>query len=133
MILLTGASGTAGGAVLRAVLKSGREHRAMYRSTAEAAKAPAGTETVVADFAKADTLRAALSGVESVYLVCSPIPELARLEGNMVDACLRWGVKHVVLNSAMGAADYGKSFPSWHRKVEEQLRGTRLTWTILRP
>jgi len=61
----------------------------MYRSTAEAAKAPAGTETVVADFAKADTLRAALSGVESVYLVCSSIRELARLEGNMVDACVR--------------------------------------------
>jgi uncharacterized protein YbjT (DUF2867 family) len=133
MILITGASGTAGGAVLRAAAGSGAKVRAAYRSAAEAAKAPPGTETVVLDFAKADTFPGALSGVESVYLVCAPVPELVALEGNMVDACVRGGVAHVVLNSAMGAADYGKSFPSWHRKVEDKLRDTPLTWTILRP
>ena len=51
MILVTGASGTAGKAVLKEVARSGEKHRAMYRSKVEAAKAPAGTETVVADFA----------------------------------------------------------------------------------
>jgi len=71
--------------------------------------------------------------VESVYLVCSPIPELVQLESNMIDACVAAGVKHVVQNSALGAGDYDKSFPSWHRKVEDKLKGTRLTWTILRP
>src|SRR6266849_4840100 len=76
---------------------------------------------------------AALKAGESVYLVCSPIPELVQLETNMIDACVAAGVKHVVLNSAMGAGDYGKSFPSWHRKVEDKLRSTRLSYTILRP
>lgn len=133
MILITGASGTAGRAVMKEVARSGARHRAMYRSSAEAAKAPSGTETVIADFAKKDTLRAALRGVNRVYLVCSPIPDLVELEGNMIDASIEAGVKHVVLNSAMGAADYDKSFPSWHRKVEDKLRATRLSWTILRP
>ena len=133
MILVTGASGTVGRAVLREVAKSGSQHRAMYRSAEEAAKAPAGTEAVVADFAKKETLGPALRGVESVYLVCSPIPDLVQLESNMVDACVDAGVKHVVLNSALGAGDYPKSFPSWHRKVEDKLRATRLRWTILRP
>ncbi len=133
MILVTGASGSVGKTVLQEVAKSGAKHRAMYRSAAEAAKAPAGTETVIADFAKKETLSAALKAVESVYLVCSPIPELVQLETNMIDACVAAGVKHVVLNSAMGAGDYGKSFPSWHRKVEDKLRSTRLSYTILRP
>jgi uncharacterized protein YbjT (DUF2867 family) len=133
MILVTGASGSVGKTVLQEVAKSGAKHRAMYRSAAEAAKAPAGTETVIADFARPETLSAALKGVESVYLVCSPIPELVELESNMIDACVAAGVKHVVQNSALGAGDYDKSFPSWHRKVEAKLKGTRLTWTILRP
>jgi hypothetical protein len=68
-----------------------------------------------------------------VYLVCSPIPDLVELESNMIDACVAAGVKQVVLNSAMGAGDYDKSFPSWHSKVEEKLKSTRLGWTILRP
>jgi uncharacterized protein YbjT (DUF2867 family) len=133
MILVTGASGNVGKTVLQEVAKSGAKHRAMYRSAAEATKAPAGTETVIADFAKPETLGAALRGVESVYLVCSPIPELVQLESNMIDACVAAGVKHVVQNSALGAEDYDKSFPGWHRKVEDKLKGTRLTWTILRP
>jgi len=133
MILITGASGNVGKTVLQAVAKTGAKHRAMYRSAAEAAKAPAGTETVVADFAKPETLGAALKNVHSVYLVCSPIPELVQLESNVIDACVAAGVKQVVLNSALGAGDYDKSFPSWHRKVEDKLKGTRLSWTILRP
>jgi uncharacterized protein YbjT (DUF2867 family) len=133
MILVTGASGSVGKVVLEEVRKSGAKHRAMYRSTAEAAKAPARTETVIADFARPEKLSVALKGVESVYLVCSPIPELVQLESNMIDACAAAGVKHVVLNSAMGAGDYGKSFPSWHRKVEDKLRATKLSYTVLRP
>src|SRR5258705_12344323 len=135
MILVTGASGNVGKMVLQEVAKSGAKHRAMYRSADEAAKARSGTETVIADFAKPETLKAALRGVDSVcvYLVCSPIPELVQLESNVIDACVAAGVKHVVLNSALGAGDYDKSFPSWHRKVEDKLKGPRVSWTILRP
>src|SRR5258708_7202607 len=132
MILVTGASGSVGKEVLRAVAKTGAKHRAMYRSANEAAKA-VGTAAVIADFAKPETLGPALADVRSVYLVCSPIPELVQLESNVIDACVAAGVKHVVLNSAMGAGDYGKSFPSWHRRVEDKLLSTKLSYIILRP
>jgi uncharacterized protein YbjT (DUF2867 family) len=133
MILVTGASGTVGKAVLAEVARSGTPHRAMYRSSGESSKAPAGTPSVIADFAKKETLPAALRDVQTVYLVCSPIPDLVQLESNMIDASVAAGVKHIVLNSALGAGDYPKSFPSWHRKVEDKLKGTRISWTILRP
>jgi uncharacterized protein YbjT (DUF2867 family) len=38
-----------------------------------------------------------------------------------------------VLSSALGAGDYAKSFPSWHRKVEDKLKATGISFTILRP
>jgi uncharacterized protein YbjT (DUF2867 family) len=133
MILITGASGSAGRAVLAEVARRGDKHRAMYRSKEEAAKAPAGTEAVIADFSDKASLAAALRGVDSVYLVCSPIPDLVKLEGNAIEASEAAGVRRIVLNSALGAGDYGKSFPSWHRKVEDKLKATKMAYCILRP
>jgi len=133
MILVTGASGSVGGKVLGELLGRGAELRAMYRSREDAGKAPAGVATVIADFADASALRAALGGVQSVYLVCSPVQELVQLEGNMIEACESAGIEHLVLNSALGAGNYPKSFPAWHRKVEDKLKGTKLKYTILRP
>ena len=133
MILVTGASGNAGGAVLKQVLKTNRPVKAMYRLPEDAAKAPAGAGAVIADFGDKPSLGPAMEGVDAVYLVCSPVRELVELEGNVVDACRAAGVRHVVLNSALGAGDYPKSFPSWHRRVEDKLSASGLDYTILRP
>jgi len=133
MILVTGASGTVGGAVLEEVRRAGKPFKAMYRSQEDAARVPAGMATVAADFAEKESLRRALRDVQSVFLVCAPIPDLVQLESNVIDACLESGVKHVVLNSALGAGDYPKSFPSWHRKVEDKLKASGLGYTIFRP
>jgi len=133
MILVTGASGSVGKTVLAAVARSGEKHRALYRSKEEAARAPAGTDTVIADFADKASLAAAVRGVESAYLVCSPIPDLVHLESNAIEACEAGGVQRVVLNSALGAGDYPKSFPSWYRKVEDKLKATKMAHCILRP
>jgi uncharacterized protein YbjT (DUF2867 family) len=133
MMLITGAGGSVGKAVLQEASRKDSKVRAMYRSKEDAAKAPSGCEAVLADYADAQSLRKALDGVSSVYVVCSPIPQLVELEGNVLDACQESGVKHVVLNSAMGAGDCGKSFPSWHRKVEDKLKATGMSYTILRP
>jgi uncharacterized protein YbjT (DUF2867 family) len=133
MILITGASGTVGRAVPEEVRKTKQAAKAMYRNVEDARKAPPGVEAVLGDFADKDSLKNALKGINAVYLVCSPIPQLVELESNMIEACRECGVRHVVLNSALGAEDYPKSFPSWHRKVEEKLKLSGLKYTILRP
>jgi uncharacterized protein YbjT (DUF2867 family) len=33
----------------------------------------------------------------------------------------------------MGAREWRKSFPSWHRRVEDKLKSTKISFTILRP
>ncbi|GAC1639306.1 MAG: SDR family oxidoreductase [Candidatus Acidiferrum sp.] len=133
MILVTGASGSVGKEVVREMQKTGRAFCATYRSKEEAAKAPVGATTAIADFRDRTSMLSALQGVERVFLVCSPIQELVELEGNAIDACKAAGVKRIVLNSALGAGDYDKSFPSWHRKVEDKLKSSGIEFVILRP
>jgi uncharacterized protein YbjT (DUF2867 family) len=122
-----------GGAVMEEMRRMKRPTKAMYRSAEDAAKAPTGVATVIGDYADRESLRKALEGIELVYLVCSPVPQLAELESNAINVCKEKGVGHVVLNSALGAEDYPKSFPAWHRKVEDKLKGSGLRYTIMRP
>jgi uncharacterized protein YbjT (DUF2867 family) len=133
MYLITGVTGMMGGAVLEEARKAKLPLKAMYRNADEAQKAPAGVVSVIADYADTGSLRKALENVEAVYLVCSPIPQLVELESNAIEACVEKRVGHVVLNSSLGAEDYPKSFPSWHRKVEDKLKASGLKYTILRP
>ena len=136
MILITGASGLAGRAVLDEVRKANAASKipvkAMYRNASDAQKA-SGVDTVIADFADSSSLKEALKGVHTAYVVCSPTPELVQLESNFIDAARESGVRHIVLSSALGAGEYPKSFPSWHRKVEDKLKASGLAYTILRP
>jgi uncharacterized protein YbjT (DUF2867 family) len=125
MILITGASGMAGGAVLREMLKTRKDVKAMYRSREEAAKAPVGVLAVIADFSDLASLRTALEEVDTVFLVCAPIRELVELESNVIDVCREAGVRRVVLHSALGAEDHPKSFPSWHRRTRRRAFGRR--------
>lgn len=133
MILITGASGQTGGAVLRAAIAANLPVRAMYQKEADAANAPTSATAVLANYADRASLNAAVSGIDVVYLVCGPIPQLIELEGAMIDACVDGGVKHIVLNSALGAGKFDRSFPSWHHKVEQKLESSGLNYSILRP
>jgi uncharacterized protein YbjT (DUF2867 family) len=133
MILVTGAAGQVGQAVLSSLVAAGTRCRALYRRPADAQEAPPGVEAVLGDFSDADSMRRALAGVDAVFLVCAAIPALVDLEGHAIAACMAAGVSRVVLASALGAADHPTSFPSWHRQVEQRLIASGLSSTILRP
>ena len=133
MILVTGVTGTVGRPVLEEIQKSGKPFKALYRNAEDVRKAPPAVATVTGDFASKDAMKAALEGVDTLYLVCSPVPQLVELESNVIDAGRESGLQHIVLNSALGAGEYPKSFPSWHKRVEDRLRSSGLSYTILRP
>ena len=133
MILVTGASGNMGGAVLASVLKSGALAAAMYRSESDARSAPANTRVVIADFKDRPSLRRAFENVDALFLVCAPIPELVELEGNAIEVAKELRIKHVVKNSSAGAGRWDKSFPQWHSEVERLLQASGLGHSIVRP
>ncbi len=133
MILVTGASGNVGGTVLRELIQLQAPVRAMYRSAKVAANAPAGSEGAVADFSDRASLDCVLKGVERVFLVCSPIPQLVEYESAMVEASRAAGIRHLVQLSALGAGETKASFPSWHFQIEQKVRASGIPATILRP
>ncbi len=133
MILVTGASGQVGSQVLNEVLKAGMPAKAIYRSEDDAAKRPAGAQTVIADFADQEAMSRALQGVDQVFLVCGPVPQLVELESKGIEACKVAGVKHIVQNSALGAGTFDSSFPKWHSEVEKFIDGSGIPRSIIRP
>jgi len=68
-VLVTGATGNTGRALVDALTRRGAPVRAMVRSGADRGKLPAGVPAVVADFDDPESIAAALTGAERAYLV----------------------------------------------------------------
>ena len=130
MILITGASGNVGKEVLKQAVAAGLRVRAAYQSPARAI-VPPDVETVRVDFNEPQTLRAAIGGVEKVFLVGPPTQELAPLERKAMEVIARSNVKHVIKLSAMGGRD--ATFPRQHADSEDFIRSTGVPFTFLRP
>jgi uncharacterized protein YbjT (DUF2867 family) len=131
MILITGASGHVGGEVVKQALAVGLKIRATFHSPAVAAKAPAGLEGLIMDYAKPETIRAALHGVEKILLVGPPVRDLPAMEANFIKEVCAVGPKHIVKLSALGGRE--SMFPSGHRDSEENIEASGLPYTFLRP
>ena len=131
MILITGASGNVGREVLKQVCEAGVRVRAAYQSPQKAAEAPAGIETVITDFNRPETLRAALTDVDRVFLVGPVAPNLVELESNVTDEIKRSGVQHLLKLSAMGTR--AATFPRQHAESEDRIKDSGVPWTFLRP
>ena len=131
MILITGASGNVGREVVKQALAVGLRIRAAFHSPAVAAKAPAGLEGVIMDYAKPETIRSALHGVEKIFLVGPPVQDLPTLEANFVREVRSAGRQHIVKLSALGGRE--SMFPSGHRESEENIEASGLPYTFLRP
>ncbi len=127
MILVTGASGTVGREVLKALVARGARVRAGYRTRPP--EAAPGVEAMALDYDRPETIRPALEGVETVFLISNMVAP----EKKLVDAARRSGVRRVVKLSALRAAEEEFVFGRWHRAVEKHIEASGLGWTFLRP
>ncbi len=131
MILITGASGNVGKQVLKQVAATGAKVRAAFQTVTKAAAAPSGVEIASMDYNKPETLQAALKGIERVFLVAPPTPNLPALERKAIDEIKQSGVRHVVKLSAMGGRD--AIFPRQHADSEDYIKSSGVSYTFLRP
>src|SRR4030095_9045162 len=126
MIRVTGASGTVGSEVVRALGAVKSRVRAGYRTRPQ--NVPEGVESVALDYDRPHTLRPALEGVDTLFLVSNSItPELT-----VVDEARHAGVKRIVKLSVLNAAEEGYIFARWHRLIEKHIEASGLEWTSLR-
>jgi uncharacterized protein YbjT (DUF2867 family) len=127
-ILVTGATGKQGGAVVEALLRAGRPVRAMTRDTASAAAqalAARGVEVVQGDFNDPASLDAALAGVNGVFSMQMGShpgdPDTEIVTGKaLIEAAGRAGVDTVVHTSVARAGDQ-KNFVGWNEGRWEPL------------
>jgi uncharacterized protein YbjT (DUF2867 family) len=128
MILVTGATGNAGGGVLNGLLELGVEVRGLVREGSES-KLPGGVGAV-GDLNDPESLRGPLAGVAAVFLL-SGYQGIERTLGLMREA----GVERVVLlsSSAAPTGDLDNAVARYHILSERAVRESGLPWTFLQP
>jgi uncharacterized protein YbjT (DUF2867 family) len=133
MILVTGATGTVGRAVVDRLVRAGAQVRAASRRP-ESADLPDGVDVVYADLGDPDSLRSALDGVKQVFLLANG-PDIPQHDGNLARAAAQAGVGHIVKLSSGRAGDVAATdpIPTWHRAGERAVENSGVDWTFLRP
>ncbi|MEU9474959.1 NAD(P)H-binding protein [Streptomyces sp. NPDC048191] len=126
MIVVTGATGNVGRALVDRLLAAGRSVRALTRDPQRAAL-PDGAEVVRFQPEDAATL---FGGATALYLYAQATSPA------LLEAARAHGVRHVVLLSSgivQEGADETHPIHVMHAAVEQQIRDSGLDWTFLRP
>ncbi|MDQ0946494.1 uncharacterized protein YbjT (DUF2867 family) [Streptomyces phaeochromogenes] len=128
-LLVTGARGNVGGAVLEALLAAGAPVRAMSR-TPQYGQFPDTVEMVRADLTAPESFPQALRGVSKVFLYAHPVTAL-----DFAAAARDMGVEHIVVLSSASVISASADDPiaRQHRGVEEAVIASGVEWTFVRP
>lgn len=144
MILIVGASGRLGSAVVQHLLAQGESIRVMTRNPPGLAHLKKqGVEIVSGDLRDPASLASACRGVEQVLAAAHALdgrgdnnPRTVDEMGNrrLIDAAKAAGVEHFIFVSVQGASpDSPLEFFRIKYRTEEYLRASGLGFTILRP
>lgn len=132
-VLVTGATGRVGGAVVDELLAAGVRVRALARRPAEA-KLPPKVEVVAGDFTVPDSLDEALKGVSAVFLLWTAPPATV---GAVIDRIAKGTRRLVFLSSPHRTPHPFFQQPNagarFHAEVERLIAATDLKSTIVRP
>ncbi|SHN16790.1 NmrA family NAD(P)-binding protein [Actinacidiphila paucisporea] len=137
MILVTGATGSIGRSLVRQLRQDGAAFRALVRD--EAKGRALGCDVVVGDFDDPNSIAAALVGADRLFLNSAGAQPLdgeqpmIRQQKTVIDAARRAGVTHVVKVSVWQARQGAKLAQGAHWEIEEYLRASGLTWSLLQP
>ena len=133
-ILVTGATGNTGRAIVDALARRGAPVRAMVRAEADRAKLPAGVPAVVADFDDLASIAAALEGADRAYLVTPSSERAEEQQRRFADLAAKAGLRHLVVLSQLASDEHSPvRFLRYHAAVEQHVRDLGVPYTFLRP
>jgi uncharacterized protein YbjT (DUF2867 family) len=135
MILLTGITGNNGGATANALLEQGIKFRALVRDLDKAADwAAKGVELVQGDLHDANTIKAALAGVDRAVLVLNNSQEQEKLELQFIATAKQAGLAWVIkLSSPEAVRGTSSPLPLAHIAAEDAIMESGMNWTFVRP
>ncbi|XVS61384.1 NAD(P)H-binding protein [Actinosynnema sp. CA-299493] len=131
MIVVTGATGNVGGALVRVLVEAGEQVTAVSRGVS-ARELPQGVRHVRADLVEPAGLAPAFDGAGSLFLLTSGDWMSTGGDGAVVEDVLdrarAGGVRRVVLLSSQGVETLRHS-----PDLEDAVKRSGLEWTVLRP
>ncbi|ESY08561.1 NmrA family transcriptional regulator [Mesorhizobium sp. LNJC399B00] len=132
-ILVTGATGNIGRQVVEQLAKRGADVRALVRDPSKASF-PAGVSVVQGDFLDVDSLRKAMSGVSTLFLLNAVVPDEFTQALIALNVARSAGIERIVYLSVIHADVY-VNVPHFAGKfgVERMIEHMDFKATILRP
>ncbi|MGO7636638.1 SDR family oxidoreductase [Rhizobium leguminosarum] len=132
-ILVTGATGNVGRQVVEHLVKRGADVRALVRDPSKA-EFPAGVSVVQGDFLDVDSLRNAISGVSTLFLLNAVVPDEFTQALIALNVARSAGIERIVYLSVIHADVY-VNVPHFAGKfgVERMIEEMGFKATILRP
>jgi uncharacterized protein YbjT (DUF2867 family) len=137
MILITGATGLVGAAILDEFEKRDEKIRILTRdvSKVEHFKGNPNIEVAIGDMQKPETLSYALKDVDKAVLISSADPfGMADTQMSFIDAAKVASVRYIAKLSCLNPGENSPSrFLQMHAKIEKHLEESGLAWTYIRP
>jgi uncharacterized protein YbjT (DUF2867 family) len=133
-ILVTGATGTCGGAVVGDLLKRGASVRALSRKRPDTGKLPQGLEMALGDLTDPPSILKALDGIDKMFLLIGNVADEFTQGVTAYGLARRAGLKHITYLSVM-QADRFLDVPHFAAKaaIEHTIKNYDVPFTILRP
>lgn len=133
-ILVVGATGQLGARLIAKLAAAGIRPRALVRSREKGEAIAAQATPVIGDLRAPTTLSGAFEGVERVFVVAPPTPEMETIERNAIEATVAAGAERIVYLSNFAAKEGSELRPNHIHGLHERLVASLgIDWTVLGP
>lgn len=130
---VTGSTGQLGSKVAARLAALDQPQRLIVRNPARAPRLP-GAEVVQAAYEDGPAMRAALSGIQTLFLVSGYEADRLEQHYSAIDAAVAAGVERIVYTSFLSAAPMATfTHAREHYLTEQRIRATGIQYTFLRP
>lgn len=135
LAFLTGATGTVGREVYRALQSRGVEVRIAAReSRAVADVLPGASDLVTFDIEASSISPRSFAQIDALFFMTPLVQNQVAASERVLNAALEAGVPHIVRLSCRAAGwDARSELRVWHRKIDDAIRESGAGWTVLRP
>ncbi len=136
MILLTGASGKTGKAILSALKQRGTLTRVLVRSAEQASELVnlGAAEAVIGDLRDQSSLITAIKGCDRLYYICPNVtPDEVQIGKTLLEIAKKENLKHFVYHSVLHPQIEAMPHHWQKMRMEEAIFESRLDFTILQP
>lgn len=131
-ILVTGATGQVGHYLVQSLQEKG------YQDVVLAARNPAKLANstyplVEMDYNKPETIKTALEGIDSVFMMTGYTIDMLQQSKIFVDIAKQYGIRYIVHLGACGDDNAQVAHWAWHQMIERYIEWSGIQFTHLRP